>query len=116
MKKTRFQLLVLFFAIVCFLGAGVPAANAYDKDKCDKYITKLKKWMKPHRSLKFKVVYANIKDISKAQAGRSKEEEEKFNGWDVETIKTKIDVPFKDLSWTKKFIKYYHNVEQYCGK
>jgi hypothetical protein len=78
---------------------------AYDKRKCATNASKLQKLLKPHKRLRFKDVFADINEVKAAEKGMKAEE-----------LKTMLDVPFADLGWTKKFIKYLENVEKYCAR
>ncbi len=105
MKPTIFRTSIFLLAVGFFLCVGMPPADAYDKEKCEKYVKKLSKYVKPHKSLKFKTILIDIGKMDDVEGGMSQE-----------AFKEALDAPFKDIGWTKKFIKYLNKVETNCTR
>jgi len=96
--------LILFIGLL-LLAFCAPQAVAYDDKKCKKYVKKLKVLLKPYKSLKIKNLIADIDALDDTKGGVAAKEAEE-----------KVDPPFEDLSFCKKFIKYLNMVEEHCAK
>ena len=99
MKKVSKVVCVLFFSF------GLAPAGAFDEKKCKKSVTKLSKHVKPYKNTNFKKL---LKVIDKL--------DDEKGGIDAKELEEAVEVPFEDLSWAKKFVKYLNNVEKYCSK
>lgn len=96
--------LILFIGLL-LLAFCTPQAVAYDKKKCAKNVKKLKTLLKPYKSLKIKKLIADIDEMDDTKGGMSPKEAEE-----------KVEPPFEELSFCKKFIKYLNQVEKHCTK
>ncbi|MCP3954551.1 MAG: hypothetical protein GY697_20385, partial [Desulfobacterales bacterium] len=66
---------------------------------------KLKVLLKPYKALKFKGLIADIDTLDDKKGGVSAKEAEE-----------KVEPPFEELTFCKKFIKYLNRVEEHCTK
>ncbi len=99
------RITVLTIAVLFIFGLlGSPAA-AYDEQKCKKNVNKLYKLVKPYKDVKFKSLLLSISKIDDIEGGIEEEQ-----------LEEQVEVPFEDMSWAKKFIKYMNKVEEYCKK
>ena len=97
---------VLTVFCFCFVCIATPAA-AYDENKCKQNVEKLKKLVRPHKTLKlnFKNLLESIDKI-----------DEQEGGIDAKELEDYVNVPFEDAAWSKNFVKYMKAVETNCVK
>ncbi len=105
MRTRQSPVAVWMLAAVLFLSLGLAPAGAYDEKKCKKSVSKLSKHVKPYKNTNFKKL---LKVISKL--------DDEKGGIDPKELEEAVEVPFEDLTWSKKFIKYLNQVEKHCAK
>ena len=105
MKTTILRVGLFFFITSFLLCPGLVQAEGYDQVQCKKYVNKLYKLVKPYKDLKFKSLLVTISKMDDVEGGTEAEE-----------LEDAVEVPFEDVSWAKKFVKYLNNVEEFCAK